>query len=43
VAVMGEHDVWIALGLMALVMIGLLATRKPIPMFSPSRQRKTTG
>jgi hypothetical protein len=37
---MDEHDVWIALGLLALVMIGLLATRRPIPIFQPRRRRQ---
>jgi len=35
---MGEHDIWIVLGVVALVAAGLLATRKPIRMFRPSRR-----
>jgi hypothetical protein len=37
---MGEHDIWMVLGVVALVAGGLLATRKPIPMFRPSRRSR---
>jgi hypothetical protein len=37
-AEMGEYDIWMTLGVVALVAGGLLATRKPIPMFRPARR-----
>ncbi len=35
---MGEYDIWMTLGVVALVAGGLLTTRKPIPMFRPARR-----
>ena len=40
VAEMGEYDIWMVLGVVALVSGGLLATRKPIPMFRPLQRSR---